>query len=125
MRLNKELSCPLLPGTNIVCIGVKRYGRQNYLCKECGRQFQEEYQYKGCEPSKKLAMQCLCKGSSVRDCSYISGLSRNNVWKLIKSKAEEVVIKPGHYTYSRLQIDGQWSSVSRKEKESPDAVGIR
>lgn len=37
--------------------------------------------------------------------------------KLIKSKAETVVIKPGQHTYNQVQIDEQWSYVGRKEKK--------
>lgn len=112
------MSCPCCQGAKIVRNGKKRYGKQNYLCRGCGRQFQEEYQYKGCEPlSKRLLLQCLCRGSGIRDSSHISQISRSSVLKLIKAKAEQIVIKPRQHTYSQVQIDEQWSYVGRKEKK--------
>ncbi len=62
-------------------------------------------------------MQCLCRGSGVKDSIHISGLNKNSVLKLIKSKAERVVIKPARHSYNQVQIDEPWSYVGRQEKE--------
>lgn len=112
------MHCPRCQGTKIVRNGRKAYGKQNYLCKGCGRQFQDGYTYPGCEPSnRKLALQCLCRGSGVRDSSLISKLSKGAVLNLITSKAKQVVIKPKKHSYHQVQIDEQWSYVGRKEKK--------
>lgn len=118
MRSNEAVQCPCCQGTKIVRNGRKSYGKQNYLCKGCGRQFQTCYSYKGCERSNRtLAAKCLCRGSGIRDCSLISQLSKGAVLRLIKTKASQIIIKPEQLCYNQVQIDEQWSYVGKKEKK--------
>lgn len=50
MQITITLSCPDWQGTKVVKNGIKPYGKQNYLCKDCHRQFIDNYNltYKGC-----------------------------------------------------------------------------
>ena len=101
-----------------MCNGLKKSGRQNYRCKECGRQFQGEYTYAACKPeNRKQALRCLCRGSGIRDCSVLSNLSCGAVQRLIKKEADGIVLRPQRWQYQRVQIDEQWSYVGKKEKK--------
>lgn len=118
MKSNKVLECPCCQGLKIVCNGRKKNGRQNYKCKACGRQFQNAYEYPGCQPeNRKLALRCLCRGSGIRDCSVISKLSCGTVLRLIKKEAAKWKGKPKKWYYKQVQIDEQWSYVGKKEKK--------
>ncbi len=59
----------------------------------------------------------LCRGSGVRDCAAVTGMSKSTVLAFIKAVASTVVVKPEKRCYSRVQIDEQWSYVGRKEKK--------
>ena len=118
VKLNKAETCPHCQGIKVVCNGVKRNGRQNLLCKACGKQFQFEYVYKGAKPkNKSLVLRMLCRGSGVRDCAAVTGVSASTVLSLIKEAANGIVLKPQKHCYRYVQIDEQWSYVARKEKK--------
>jgi insertion element IS1 protein InsB len=46
-----RLICPRCGSDNIVKNGRTRRGKQNYLCRDCGRQFVENPQWK---PNKQM-----------------------------------------------------------------------
>ena len=101
-----------------MCNGVKKTGKQNYRCKACSRQFQDSYQYAGCiTQNRTLAVKALCRGSGVKDCCVLSGMSKTSILKIIKSYAAALAIKPEKRRYSSVQIDEQWSYVGKKEKK--------
>lgn len=105
MKSDKVLECPCCQGLKIVCNGEKKSGRHNYLCKQCGRRFQDSYVYAACQPqNRKQALRCLCRGSGVRDCSIISKLSCGAaVLRLIKKEAAVVTVKPRNGTTNRCR----------------------
>ena len=118
MKLFKAEACPYCRGTKVVRNGIKRNGRQNLWCKGCGKQFQPAYVYKVCEmKNKELVVKMLCRGSGIRDCAAVSGVSKSMVLSLIKSTAGSIVVRPEKHSYHRVQIDEQWSYVGRKEKK--------
>jgi insertion element IS1 protein InsB len=101
-----------------VCNGKKKNGRQNLLCRGCGKQFQEHYTYKGCMGENKgLVLKMLCRGSGVRDCVAVVGVSKSTILAWIKVWAAGLTLKPQKHGYSRVQIDEHWSYVGRKEKK--------
>jgi len=97
---------------------VKKTGKQNYRCKGCGRQFQDSYQYAGCiVQNKELVVKALCRGSGVKDCCVLSGMSKVSVLRMIKGYAATIAVKPKKHHYSKVQIDEQWSYVGKKERK--------
>jgi transposase-like protein len=48
-----KVNCPHCQGTKVVKNGHKKDGTQNFLCKPCGKQFQQAYRYKGADPKTK------------------------------------------------------------------------
>lgn len=114
----KEQVCPHCCGTKVVRNGVKRNGQQNYLCKGCSKQFQADYVYKGCElKNRQLVLRMLLRGSGVRDCSAVTGVSCSAILKQLKKVAAGVPIKPRKWQYRTVQIDEQWSYVAKKAKK--------
>ena len=59
----------------------------------------------------------LLRGSGVRDCAAVLGISVNCVLRHLVRSAAQVVIKPKQSRYHRVQLDELWSYVSRKEKK--------
>jgi transposase-like protein len=70
MKIKIELYCPHCLGTKIKKNGMKSYGKQNYLCKTCGRQFIGDHapDYKGCHSLMiKRILLMMVRGVGVRD----------------------------------------------------------
>lgn len=59
----------------------------------------------------------LCRGSGIRDCAAVTGVSKRSVLTRIKDLAIKLVLKPRKHCYHRVQIDEQWSYVGKKEKK--------
>lgn len=118
VKSDKVQVCPHCCGTKIVRNGRKGSGRQNYLCKGCGKQFQAHYLYKGCDQkNRQLVLRMLVRGSGIRDCSAVTGVSCGAVLRQLKKAAGALVVKPRKWHYKTVQIDEQWSYVGRKEKK--------
>jgi transposase-like protein len=67
MKIKIELYCPHCQSTKVKKNGKRHSGKQNYLCKHCGRQFTGDHalDYKGCHSSIKkriLLMMVRCIG---------------------------------------------------------------
>ena len=118
VKLYKAESCPYCLSAKVVCNGKKKSGAQNYLCKSCGKQFQAEYLYWGRDKRvKDQILPMLPRGSGVRDCEAVLGISKNCVLGHLVKEAEKVQIKPRKSYYHRVQIDELWSYVKKKEKK--------
>lgn len=118
VKLDKAESCPYCLSAKVVRNGKKKSGAQNYLCKSCGKQFQAEYLYWGRDKKvKDQILPMLLRGSGVRDCAVVLGISKNCVLRRLVGEAEKVVIKPRKSYYHRVQIDELWSYVGTKEKK--------
>ncbi len=98
----KAVSCPHCRAIKVVGDGIKKNGRQNLLCKECSKQVQETYLYKGSVPENKgLVLKRLCRGSGVRDCAVGTQVSKGSVLTWIGNLAAAIVIKPQKRCYRR------------------------
>ncbi len=118
VKLYKAQACPHCRGIKVVRNGVKKNGSQNWLCRGCGKQFQAAYVYRGCVvKNKELVLRMLCRGSGIRDCEAVAGVSHAAVLALIKREAAGLSVRPQKHSYHRVQIDEQWSYVGRKEKK--------
>jgi insertion element IS1 protein InsB len=84
----------------VVKNGVKRTGRQNSLCRACGKRFQFEYAKAGCRPaSKQLALRMLVRNSGVRDVEQVTGVHRQAVLRRLNQRAESLEAKPRPKAY--------------------------
>lgn len=59
----------------------------------------------------------LLRGSGIRDCAVVLGISKNCVLRHLVKRASVVDIKPKKGYYHRVQIDELWSYVGKKEKK--------
>ena len=78
MKIEITLNCPCCSSSNIVKNGVKSYGKQNYLCKECRLQFIGDHAltYKGCSSViNKRILKMLTRGVGIRDIADIEQIS--------------------------------------------------
>ena len=108
MKSDKAATCPRCRGMKVVRNGVKKTGRQNFRCKGCGKQFQDTYVYAGCVAgNKELVLKMLCRGSGIRDCEAVTGVSCSTVLAWIKQTAGGISLKPRKHGYRQVQIDEQ------------------
>ena len=74
MKITIELYCPHCQSTRIKKNGKKSSKKQNYLCKDCGRQFIGDHAltYKGCHSKLyKRIEKMLVGGVGIRDAAEI------------------------------------------------------
>lgn len=114
----KELNCPHCQSWQVVKNGRKSNGSQNYLCKGCKIQFQSEYLYWGADKrNQELSLKMLLRGSGVRDCSKVLGISTGSVISCLTRNADQLEVKAKQARYHKVQIDEQWSYVQNKKNK--------
>ena len=59
----------------------------------------------------------LLRGSGIRDCAAVAGISKETVLRIILRNAVKLDMKPHHCHYNKVQIDEQWSYVGKKKKK--------
>lgn len=117
MIIQKQLSCPHCNNSHLVKNGKKNNGSQNYMCRGCNKQFIDEYMYWGADKSKQdMALKMMMRGSGIRDCSKVLGISTGAVLSCITRNAKDIEIAPSKKEYNKVQIDEQWSYVGNKKK---------
>ena len=110
--------CPHCHSAKIVKNGKKTNGQQNYKCKSCTKQFQNQYFYNACDPNvKELMKRMILRGSGVRAISAVLLVSINAVLRLILRWGKEVTVRPRKKYYRQVQIDEVWSFVGKKERK--------
>ncbi|MCC9135771.1 IS1 family transposase [Pontibacter silvestris] len=101
----------------VVKNGVKRTGRQNSLCRGCGKQFQYVYQKAGCRPEvKRLVLRMLVRNSGIRDIEKVTGVHRQTVFRWLNQKAGSLQVSPRLEAYTSVQIDEVWTFVGQRKK---------
>jgi transposase-like protein len=85
------ITCPRCSSRNIIKNGKKPNKKQNYLCKDCKRQFIIRYTYKGCDRTKtELIIPMIINGSGIRDISRVLKISPFKIIKTIKEYAKNL-----------------------------------
>jgi IS1 family transposase/transposase-like protein len=118
MTITIAITCPHCHSPTISRNGKKNKGKQNYLCKDCGRQFIGDHQmtYRGCFSwIANLVNSMLVRGMGIRDISVVLKISITKVLKTLKSTAYE--IKPAFSHYDCLEIDEFWTYVGKKQNK--------
>ena len=95
--------------------GKKTYKVQNYLCKECGRQFiaDSDRTYKGTIAWFFGAIKrALVRGCGIRDVAVILEVSIGKVLKTLIESHYDIRPKQKHYT--RSEVDELWTFVGSK-----------
>lgn len=118
MKITITLHCPDCQSAKVKKNGKKSYGKQNYLCLCCGRQFIGDHAltYKGCHSeliSKILLM--LVRGLGIRDIAEIEKVSINKVLSVLARSNHK--IKPKQQHYDCLEVDEFWTYVGNKHNK--------
>ena len=72
-----KLNCPHCQSSKVVKNGKKKNGRQNLLCRICGKQFRPTYSNKGADAQiKELLVRLLERNSGIRDIAELLRISR-------------------------------------------------
>ena len=115
MKITIDLHCPHCQSPKIKKNGKKSYKKQNYLCKDCGRQFigHHALSYKGCYSKLyKRIEKMLVRGVGIRDIAEIEEISTDKVLSVL-SRSEHVITPKQSY-YHCLEVDEFWTYVGNK-----------
>ena len=118
VKIQSTLCCPRCHGQSIKKNGAKRGGRQNYLCKDCGRQFIGDHNlaYIECRADIiKIILKMPVRHCGIRDISEITGCSRYKVQKVLKTSQHHVLPEKNHY--DALKVDELWTFVGSKKNK--------
>ena len=97
---------------------MKSYGKQNYQCKDCRRQFIGDHAltYNGCHSRiEDLIRLMTVRGCGVRDIALIASVSIGKVLSTIGSSVYKTMPKKSYY--ERLEVDEFWTYVYRKKRK--------
>jgi transposase-like protein len=82
------MKCPQCKSTQIYRNGHRR-GKQNYLCKQCRRQFLESYSPKGySDDAKQICLRLHSSGMGFRAIERATGINHNTVINWVKQSAQ-------------------------------------
>ena len=118
VEIQSTLCCPRCHGQSIKKNGTKHDGKQNYLCKDCYRQFVGDHNltYPGCHSGiDRTIRKMLVRNCGIRDISEITGCSRYKVQKVLKISQHHVLPKKNHY--DALEVDELWTFVGNKKNK--------
>lgn len=116
-----SVECPHCSSTTIIKNGRKSNGEQNYLCKECKKQFITRYRNRGADPHVRTLMyRMLVNCSGIRDISRVLRVSATTVLGFLLCQSHlcqsQKQICPRLKRYTSVQIDEVWTYVRRRKK---------
>jgi IS1 family transposase/transposase-like protein len=118
VKQDKAAYCPYCLSVKVVRNGIKPTGRQHFKCKQCTKQFQREYLYRGADKHvKNKVIQMLLRGSGIRDTALVQGVSPSTVLRCLINESMHVIVKPQKRYYPKVQIDELWMYVTSKKKK--------
>jgi transposase-like protein len=73
------MKCPCCESTQVNRNG-HHHGKQNYLCKRCGRQFVEFYESRGYSKDvQKICLRMYTNGMGFREIERLTGVNHNTI----------------------------------------------
>ena len=118
MEIKITLVCPACEGETIKKNGMKNYGKQNYRCGDCGRQFIGDHalDYKGSRSdiSHRIELM-LVRGVGIRDIAEIEGISIKKVLSVLTKSKKNITPKQNHY--DSLEVDEFGTYVGKKARK--------
>ena len=118
MQITLEIKCPTCLSDSIKKNGFKLYGKQNYQCKNCKRQFIGDHalSYRGCHSSiRNKILHLMVRGSGVRD---IAGTERVSIGKVLRTLIKSTYqIPPKQKYYECLEVDEFWTFIGNKKNK--------
>jgi insertion element IS1 protein InsB len=109
--------CPECQSTNINKNGLKR-GKQNHICKDCGRQFIEVYSPQGYRDEvKRYCLHLYVEGNGFRRIERLTGVCHNTVINWVKASVESLPQYPDYQEIPEVsQIDELHTYVGKKKQ---------
>ena len=110
-------ACPHCLCSKVVKNGRRKNGCQVYHCKECKKQYQDQYTYIGSDPNvKELIKRMLVRGSDIRDIAYVLRVSAGCIQRTLLSEPNLQLVPRLEY-YEQVQVDELYSFVGNKRKK--------
>ena len=98
--------------------GIKTTQKQNFLCKDCSKQFQFDYTYEGANPTvQQQIKRSLIHGHGIRDCHTVFKVAHQTVLNLIERFGSTCQIPIAKKHYRRVIIDEFYTFVGHKGKK--------
>ena len=103
--------------------GKTRHGKQNYKCRDCGRQFVENSQWQrvlvSIQPMKSLLERLLLEKIPLAGIATVRKLSERWLQSYVNQKyqdiSQEVQVQPKPKRRLTVQMDGLWSFVDNTD----------
>jgi len=113
------LLCPSCGSDDIMKNGTTRRGKQNYKCRDCGRQFVENPQWKPIDPDRKamidrLLLEKLPLAGIARVMEVSEDWLQGYVNACYAAVSQQVQVKPKTQGQLAVQMDELWSRVDDK-----------
>ncbi len=102
MKTQIDISCSDCHSPSFSIYGIKSYGKQNYQCKDCKRQFISNHAltYHGCHSKIEDIIRLMTvRGCGVSDIAIIALVSIGKVLRTIGSSIYKIVPKKSYYEY--------------------------
>lgn len=99
--------------------GTTRRGKQNYKCRDCGRQFVEDPQWKSIDPDRKAMIDCLLlEKIALAGIARVMNLSEDWLQRYVNrcyaQVRQRVQVQPKAKGRIEVQMDELWSFVDDK-----------
>jgi transposase-like protein len=111
------MNCPKCDSNNVRKNGHRR-GKQNYQCKNCGRQFLDHYSVVGY--SQKVKQECLTmylNGNGFRAIERITQVNHNTVIRWVKQAANQLPANCKNSPYPQVaQLDELQTFIGKKKQ---------
>ncbi len=111
------MNCPNCESTHVRKNGHRR-GKQNYICRDCGRQFVESYSPKGySDEIKKRCLSMYVNGNGFRAIERLTGVNHNTVINWVKKAAIPLPDAPDYSEIPEIaQIDELQTFLGKKKQ---------
>ena len=113
-----QVKCPHCNSAKVKKNGIKRTGKQNFLCRNCRKQFQYAYYYRGANAATKALVRLMVlNGSGIRDISRVLNLSIGCIISILRHwfKQHKEPCFTGS-SYKQVQIDEFWTFVKHRKQ---------
>lgn len=113
------LLCPNCGSDDIMKNGTTRRGKQNHKCRDCGRQFVEDPQWKPIDPDRKAMVDCLLlEKIPLAGIARVMNLSQDWLQRYVNrcyaQVRQQVQVQPKAKGHLKVQMDELWSFVDDK-----------
>ncbi|MFC2996001.1 IS1 family transposase [Acinetobacter sichuanensis] len=118
MQITLQIKCSTRLSDSIKENGIKLYGKQNYQCKICKRQFIGDHalSYQGCLSGiKSKILHLMVRGCGVRDIAEVERVSMGKVLRTLSQSKYQLQTRKTHYEI--LEVDEFWTFVGNKQNK--------